>query len=262
VSPRLRLLAWNIRQGGGPERTAPIGLAIVDHAPDLAVLSEFRPPRGGQLRAQLADAGLEHQAVAPAGAGKNTLLIASRWPLVELPLPEVCPGRLLPVDVPHLSLAVLGVHVPDDTSPGEKAAGLSAVAGFARKYREKGALIAGDFNTARRGPDGPGVFRGQAVLGLLETLGFVDAWRRKNPGVREDTWRGPLGQAARLDAAYVSSPLGDAIVDARHDLTVMQNGLSDHAALLVEVEASFPAPSHRTPGGLFDASGGATRPGT
>ena len=51
---RLRLLAWNIRQGGGT-RLSRIVAAIEQHEADMLVLSEYRGGESGErLRAALA----------------------------------------------------------------------------------------------------------------------------------------------------------------------------------------------------------------
>src|SRR5689334_2290776 len=57
----VRLIAWNIRAGGGV-RVAAIGRQLQRWAPDVVALSEFRAtPPSGLLRRALAESGLAHQ---------------------------------------------------------------------------------------------------------------------------------------------------------------------------------------------------------
>ncbi|MBZ0171544.1 MAG: hypothetical protein K8E66_04120, partial [Phycisphaerales bacterium] len=67
----MKLLTWNILHGGGPERLCWIALALLDWAPDVIALTEFRARRGGSLRGVLADHGWPHQALSEAAASEN-----------------------------------------------------------------------------------------------------------------------------------------------------------------------------------------------
>lgn len=235
-SHEISLLAWNILHGGGPERTPRIGLEIVARRPDVVVLCEFRPGRGGQLRAQLADAGLVHQLASPVAPTKNGMLLASRLETGQVAFPGLAefPGRVLAASI--AGVLVVGVHVPDDGVIAKKAAYFRQLTAWAKQNREKACVIAGDFNTSRRGPDTDGpAFRLEAQLGLLETYGFVDAWRAKNPGKREDSWVSSVGEG-RLDGAYVSAPLADALVEATYEHAPREEGLSDHSMLIVRLK--------------------------
>ncbi|MBV9015486.1 MAG: endonuclease/exonuclease/phosphatase family protein, partial [Alphaproteobacteria bacterium] len=67
----MRLLAWNIRQGGGKRLPAIIS-AIERHEADVLIISEYRGGDSGErLRAALAAIGYMHATAAapPAGGG-------------------------------------------------------------------------------------------------------------------------------------------------------------------------------------------------
>ena len=84
----MRIVAWNIRAGGGV-RVPAIGRQLQRWAPDVVALSEFRAtPPSGLLRAALADCGLVHQFTTadPRRPTLNALLVATRWPLVRIRL--------------------------------------------------------------------------------------------------------------------------------------------------------------------------------
>src|ERR1700735_5522801 len=77
-SLRLRLLAWNIRQGGGT-RLLAICEALARHEADVLVLSEYR---GGdsalRLRDALARIGYPHIPSVVPPLGKSGVLVAAR----------------------------------------------------------------------------------------------------------------------------------------------------------------------------------------
>ena len=110
----MRLLAWNIRQGGGT-RLVGIMAAIARHDADVLVLSEYRGGDSAErLRAALTASGYRHvtQLVPPPqGTG---VLIAARRRFVERG--PVCvrveePWRLVDVDLGVLRLT--GVYMPN-----------------------------------------------------------------------------------------------------------------------------------------------------
>ena len=79
----MRILAWNIRGGGGV-RAAAIARQIARWSVDVVALSEFRgTPPSCALAARLAGAGLAHQLTTADRdiPHANALLIASRWPV-------------------------------------------------------------------------------------------------------------------------------------------------------------------------------------
>lgn len=248
----LRLMTWNILHGGGPVRTPEIGLAILAYRPDVVVLTEFRAARGSLLRAQLRDGGFEHQRATPTPTG-NGILIASRLPLAEGDAGGLSAGRWLSVTIPALGLRVHAVHVPDDWRPRAKAAAWQFLVSHARAGRGERAVYIGDFNTARHGQDSPGRFFGcEQLLGTFCSLGYADAWRHLNPGVREDSWVSPLGRG-RLDAAYVSAGLLAAVQGAAYLHAEREAGLSDHSGLMVEFGVEAGPPTEAAAKGLFPA---------
>ena len=110
----MRLLAWNIRQGGGTRLTA-IAEALTRHDADVLVLSEYR---GGDAALRLREAlhrlGYPHVTTPRPPPGKNGVLIAARrrfraHAALSDALPE--PYRLVHVEIGKLSLC--GVYMPN-----------------------------------------------------------------------------------------------------------------------------------------------------
>src|SRR5213596_4072101 len=84
----MRVVAWNIRAGGG-FRADAIARQLARWQPDVVALSEFRAtPPSVKLAARLVDVGLVHQLATcdPRTTHRNALLVASRWPLQRIVL--------------------------------------------------------------------------------------------------------------------------------------------------------------------------------
>ena len=82
----MRVVAWNIRAGGG-RRAEAIAHQLHEWNPDVVALSEFRgTPPSREIAASLARLGLSNQrdTCVVNSHARNALLIASRWPLRRL----------------------------------------------------------------------------------------------------------------------------------------------------------------------------------
>lgn len=195
----LRLLTWNILHGGGSARLPEIVLALISHAPDVVVLTEYRTTTGGQIRGVLADHGWEHQACSDPPGRRNGVLLASRFPITPEPPRQDCPvpERWVRAVVrpPGCSVGaavrVVGVHIPDDSRPRERREAWKHLVDEARTRRDEPVVVLGDLNTGRHYLDEEeATFSCTQRLGELATLGYVDAWRAMHPQRREFTWYG------------------------------------------------------------------------
>lgn len=238
----MRILAWNILHGGGAARIPEIAVALVDQRPDVVVLTEFRPMRGGQLRAVLADHGLAHQACSGRDAGRNAVLIASRWPVAPMnhgvAVGADVEARWLGVRLEHSPhpIGLLGVHIPDDSRPSAKARVWQGVLDVAKPRAGAPMIIAGDTNSGRHKVDEPGNRLGcVTALGKLATMGYVDAWRARHPESPEDTWSHPFAGGGRIDGIYVSRELAPRVTDAQLLHEARRAGHSDHSMVRVDL---------------------------
>lgn len=150
VSRAMRIVAWNIRAGGGV-RVDGIHAQIQRWQPDIVCLCEFRAtPPSLQLAEELANLGLSHQettatAAAPA---RNSLLLASRWPLRRIALRQGPsePGRWQAVAINADQPFVLGqMHIPNMVT-GRKPTFQEAVETLATRWRRGPAVFLGDTN--------------------------------------------------------------------------------------------------------------------
>lgn len=258
----MRVVAWNLRHGGGSRRMALISLALLEHAPDLVVLSEFRRTTGGQIAGVLADKGLGHQATTDPPKGRNGLLVASRWPLAGRstrslsrgPTPstggllaedvEAAPlaQRWLDLQIAEINVELIAVHAPhDDPFDGgrvstARAAFFQALVAAARERSDRRALLVGDFNAGRHRTDEEGAtFSLTGALGAIASLGYVDAWRHLNPDGREYTWFSHTGSGFRIDHAFLSRALAPRLSGCRYSHAERESGLSDHSVLVLDL---------------------------
>jgi exonuclease III len=244
----MRIVAWNIRAGGGV-RAGAIARQLARWEPDVVALSEFRAtPPSCALTAALATRGFSHQLTTadPSRPSTNALLVAARWPLRRLRLRaapvEPCRWLAVAVDAP-VPLVLGAMHVPNRVS-GRKYPYLDAVLGCARRWRLGPALLVGDTNSGRRGLDEevPAFnAREEGFIDALVACGWLDAFRHRQADVRAYTWYSPNGRNGfRIDQAFVNAALLARLKDAAYawggaTRRGRRDALSDHAALLVDL---------------------------
>jgi exodeoxyribonuclease-3 len=244
-----KLLAWNIRHGGGSRRMPEIVLRLLEHAADVVILTEFRRTTGGQIAGVLADHGWEHQVSTEPPAGRNGVLVASRTPLApggQLGASAVCTTlctrdalreKLAEVELPVLGLTLAAVHIPCDGRGSGREAAFRAVLSAARRRRDRPYLIMGDLNAGRHHLDEQGAtFTCTRCLGELASMGYRDAWRDGNGGEREYSWYSHGGSGFRIDHAIASAPLAERVRACWYSHAERESGLSDHSALLLSVD--------------------------
>lgn len=244
----MRIVAWNIRAGGG-RRAAAIGAQLGRWEADVVALTEFRAtPPSRLLAAALDTIGLHHQ-LTTADTRRpqtNALLVAARWPVrrVRLRARPADRRRWLVADVAAPRPVVVGVmHVPNRAS-GRKYPFLEAVLACARRWGRRPALLVGDTNSGRRGIDEEAPAFNAREEGWIDALagcGWLDAFRHLRPEARAYTWYSPNGRNGfRLDQAFVNPPLLVRLKAVDHVWGGAGRGgprevLSDHAALVVDL---------------------------
>jgi exonuclease III len=251
----MRIVAWNIRAGGG-RRVAALTRQLERWRPDVVALSEFRatgPSRA--LAAALAAGGLLHQLTTadPARPGSNALLVAARWPLRLVRLraapTEPCRWLLAAVDGP-LPLVLGAMHVPNRASR-RKYPFLDAVLACARRWRHGPALLVGDTNSGRRGIDEQARafnVREEGWIDALAACGWQDAFRHLRADLRAYTWYSPNGRNGfRIDQAFVNTALLGRLMEiayvwGRAGRRRRRDSLSDHAAVLLDLAEVPPRP--------------------
>ena len=236
----MKVLTWNIRHGGG-SRIPAIAAAIAAHAPDVAILTEYRTVAGRVLRDRLRDAGYPHVREAPMVARQNGVAVASRWPLVRLRRrsPLVPPHRWLEVHCPTLGASFAAFYGPLEEHAFDS--WWTSVRKVVARRVKSPFLLAGDFNTGLSVVDAPrDPFYCAHHFQALQDLGMCDAWRSQNPGARDYSWFSIRGgreiNGFRLDHALVSPALTGRLTRAHYSHAERKAGLSDHSILIVELD--------------------------
>jgi exonuclease III len=229
----MRLLAWNIRQGGG-SRLARIADALAHHKADILVLSEYRGGEAGvRLRAALATLGYRHATALAPPPGRSRVLITARRAFrdhgeVDRRLPESY--RMMGVEFPAFRL--VGIYMPNLLAKVPYWETLIAVLAETGGH----ALAVGDFNTCRPYLDEAGAIdRTAHYMDRMAEIGFCDLWRRRNPQLREYSWFSTRGNGFRIDHAFLSDALAarTGIIHYSHEERLA--GISDHSPLILEL---------------------------
>jgi exodeoxyribonuclease III len=233
----MRILAWNIRQGGG-SRLSRIVAALATHHADVLVISEYRGgDSGARLRAALREAGYTHASTARPPPGGNGVLIAARHPFDEgAPLDGAGPEPYRIVRAYFGPLRLYGVYMPNLLKKVPYWEAL--IAALAAEPLMAEAVAIGDFNTCRAYVDEPGAIDPCAhFLDAVEAIGFCDLWRRRYPDGREFSWYSTRGNGFRIDHAFLSPALAGRAGVIRYSHDERLGGLSDHSPLILDLEA-------------------------
>jgi exodeoxyribonuclease III len=228
----MRLLAWNIRQGGG-SRLPRIGDALKRLDADILILSEYR---GGESALRLCNAlgalGYRHTTTLRPPPGRNGVLIAARCPFLECGavgsgLSE--PYRMVSVEFATFRLS--GIYMPNLRA---KVPYWEALIAALSAESTAGVVAIGDFNTCRPYVDEAGAIDVAAhYMDRIEQIGLCDLWRRRYPEGREYSWFSTRGNGFRIDHAFVSHDLAARAGAIRYSHEERIAGISDHSPLIL-----------------------------
>jgi exodeoxyribonuclease III len=227
----LKILSWNILQGGG-SRTAGILRFVTQQQPHILVFSEFRNNENGALiRAKLLEAKYLFQAVSCTESDTNSVLIASKLP---------CNFRLFlhtGLEYSHSVIAadfhafhLYGVYLPHK----KKHALFPLIR--AELEQNRPAFFMGDFNTGKNYIDQKGdSFWYTDELTKLEQIGVADAFRHVHAEAEAYSWYSHQGNGYRYDQIWSTNELLPLIKDCDYLHQARIERLSDHSPIILHL---------------------------
>jgi exonuclease III len=235
----VRILSWNIRQGGG-QRLDRIAAAIKRYRPQLVVLNEVRARTLPALREHLAGAGVPFMEDTNPNGFEHGTLVGARQPLHRV---QSCqPASILPHGLLEVKThtgcvigAVYGPMVTRQHRPFWDALVTHTTAMVNTDY-----LLIGDFNTGEAAVDAYlKRMAGSDQFLAMRAAGYVDLWRAHNR-TTEHTWYsfgrgGVVLNGFRIDHALASPSLAKRLTSCRYSHAERKKRLSDHSVLLVEL---------------------------
>jgi exonuclease III len=243
----MQLLVWNIQSGGGA-RLERIVEEVSAHDPDVFVATAYREIPGDALCAAMRERGWPHVQTSTPAAKQNGIAVFSRTPMARLrQWPVACEERhrWLDVDLPAHGFGLSVLHIMAAVSAPTREAKIQfwdAVLRAAAARADQPFLFAGDWNTGQHKLDEPAkTFVCAEHFAKLSALGWTDLWRHHNPGPTEFTWYsarrgGVRGNGFRVDHCFASAPLLPRVRFCRYSHVEREARLSDHSAMLVDVD--------------------------
>ncbi|MBT8191289.1 MAG: hypothetical protein KJO29_12735 [Bacteroidia bacterium] len=227
----LRILSWNIRQGGGT-RINKILNKVTESESDIIIISEFRNGRTGQVfRSSLLKHGYRFQNVSAALPSDNSVAIFSKIPCQQLIYKDACP--FFPHNIVcsvYDAFRIYGVYMPH-----KKKHKLFEFLTKESKQHEN-LIIAGDYNSGKNYIDQKGnSFWYTDQLTQLEESGMEDAFRLKHVDIAEYSWFSHKGNGFRYDHIYMNKVLTPVLSDCYYEHSWREKGLSDHSPMFLEL---------------------------
>lgn len=229
----LKIIAWNIQQGGG-SRTAAIIAALKATRAQIITLNEFKNNTSGlAIRIALLRSGFLHQAVTKAPGTTNSVLIAS-----ALPFDSVLHHALID-DFPYSVLSakfkafdVYGLYLPHKKH--------HTLFPYLRSQLkdQRPAILCGDFNTGYNYIDQKGKsFWYSEELDKMKEIGYWDAFRHFYPDEKTYSWYSHHGNGFRYDHIWVHQDILPVLKNCYYVQDVRKDKLSDHAMLVLEFQS-------------------------
>jgi len=225
----LKVLSWNIRQGGGT-RISRIVDSLIQSKAEILILSEYQNNASGvKIRLGLLQAGYRYHNVSSAPQKQNSAAIFSKLPCNHFLFPDS------DADYPHNIVAsefeaftVLGMYLPHKKK--------HTLFDFLLDYTksDKPCILAGDFNSGINGVDQAGKsFWYEDKLKALKAQGYVDAFRHMHGMVKEYSWFSHQGNGYRYDHTYVHESLIPITTQCNYLHQWRVDGLSDHSPMVL-----------------------------
>lgn len=248
----MRVLAVNVRAGGTAAKIDALLERALGYGADVYVFSEFRDTNAGsRIRDTMQRSGLERQAFSQGHRG-NGVLVAARQSFHPVYNPAGLPEDSYPNAMIECVFAG-GLHLIGVYLPGQdrKRPHLEHLIKLAQVMNERGvrAMAIGDFNSGRNETDIEANVRKRRLADEFSTADLYarleqqwdEAWLIMHPESGEYSWYPRMGvperrNGWRLDKAFLSRPLVPHLRGAFYDHGFRMEALTDHSALIIDVE--------------------------
>ena len=228
----IKILSWNIRQGGG-SRLTKLMQAVQTIDAQIVVLSEFRNnATGAKLRMMALQQGYRYQIVSAAPSANNSVFILSKFPCdVELfsKSDPIYFHNIIKVEFDAFS--VYGMYLPH-----KKKHVLFDLIHERAKSDDKPMVFCGDFNCGINYLDQKGnSFWYEDELKLLGELNCVDAFRALHGEAKVYSWFSHQGNGYRYDHTWVHKDLIPIVQSCEYLHQYREVGLSDHSPMILSL---------------------------
>ena len=224
----MKILALNIRQGGGA-RITDICSYLVGRECDALVISEFRRNTSGdQLIAALRQAGFSYFHQNNTDSKQNTVMLATKQ-ASTLSKIDGCPNDWSIIRINWAGIQLIGTYFPQRK---DKLGVFSKLKDLA----SSNLLAIGDFNTGSNTLDTEGAkFHCADDFISLANRTLTDLWRVHNGELAQEySWYSNAGNGFRIDHALAGKNVTGQCVNCYYDHSTRET-LTDHSALIVEL---------------------------
>lgn len=226
----IKILSWNIQQGGG-SRLAGIVSALQKIEAQIVVLSEYRNNESGiRLRHRCLGLGYRYQYVSQAKANDNSVIILSRFPCQSELFTDIDPlYSANVVKVEFDAFAVYGMYLPHKKKHRIFDTLLTRV-----QSESKPMILCGDLNTGVNYVDQVGnSFWYENEFEMLITHGCIDAYRHVHGDKKDYSWYSHQGNGYRYDHTLIHRDMSSLISTCDYLHEYREKGLSDHSPMLL-----------------------------
>ena len=230
----MKILTFNIQHGGGT-RVSAILESILDHNPDILVLTEFRQNKNAAIiKNNLYKSGYIYSSSSSLNPKQNSVFIASKFHFVASLFPlELKEDTHRALFAQFQDINILGVYFAQKEL---KINLFNFINNNFINLSNNNGLVIGDFNTGNFYEDEKNTtFSCTHQFNELKVNGLVDSWRSRNKNIKEFSWYSHAGNGFRIDHIFSTATINDRIKNIYYSHNEREQKISDHSAMIVEI---------------------------
>lgn len=232
----LKIVTWNILHGGGSRVDLILHTMEQIRDVDIFVLTEFRNNSNGRKIQKWMEAnGFSFQFTHPSGSKVNTILIGSK---IEM---EFSTFQVLGIHAHRVAVAwnrrvkIFGAYFPQKEEKAKVFDFLQEI--LNKEEHTLPIILTGDLNTGIHFEDELGKsFYCSENFSKLRDAGMIDAWRIRNPQVKEYSWFSSGKNGFRIDHFMVNDKFIDNTVECFYDHDPRISKISDHSLMVLKID--------------------------